>query len=150
LGRRWVAVGHSQGGLAAWSVAEFEASLKDEDYLGAISVSGAADIRSILQQMGDPGSSASYYLVYMAYAIHARSPEFEPSQMLTGDALMRYSAVTTQGCWNYAYANFLHGKSEKILVPGWDRSAAVQRFFKEDELGASPVGGPLFVITGEA
>ena len=66
LGQRWVAVGHSQGGLAAWSVAEMQATLKDPDYLGAISVSGAADVKSILQQMGDPGSSAAYYLVYMA------------------------------------------------------------------------------------
>jgi pimeloyl-ACP methyl ester carboxylesterase len=93
-GRRWVAVGHSQGGLASWSVAEIQASLKDPDYLGAISVSGAADIKSILEQMGNPDSSAAYYLVYMAYAIHARSPAFKPSQMLAGKALERYADTT--------------------------------------------------------
>src|SRR5580693_4438424 len=38
LGRRWVVIGHSQGGLAAWSVAEMQATLHDPDYLGAISV----------------------------------------------------------------------------------------------------------------
>jgi pimeloyl-ACP methyl ester carboxylesterase len=150
LGHRWVAVGHSQGGLAAWSVAEMQASLKDKDYLGAISVSGAANIQSILEQMGNPDSSAAYYLVYMAYAIHARSPEFKTSQMLAGKALERYPDVTTKGCWNYAYASFLNDKGGKVLTPGWERSEAAQRFFKGNELGSSPVGGPLFVITGEA
>jgi pimeloyl-ACP methyl ester carboxylesterase len=150
LGRRWVVVGHSQGGLAAWSVAEMQASLKDPDYLGAISVSGAADLESILDQMGNPDSSAAYYLVYMAYAIRARSPEFEPSQMLAGKALKRYADVTSKGCWDYAYASFLTDHGGKLLTPGWNNTGAAQRFFKANELGASPVGGPLLVITGEA
>jgi pimeloyl-ACP methyl ester carboxylesterase len=150
LGRRWVAVGHSQGGLAAWSVAEMQASLKDSDYLGAISVSGAADLKSILEQMGSPDSSAAYYLVYMAYAIHARSPDFERSQMLVGNALKRYADTTTKGCWNYAYASFLNDKGGTVLKRGWEQSEAAKQFFKGNELGSSPIGGPLFVITGEA
>jgi pimeloyl-ACP methyl ester carboxylesterase len=150
LGRRWVAVGHSQGGIAAWSVAEMQASLKDPDYLGAISVSGAADIQAILEQMGGGDSSAAFYLVYMAYAIHAHSPAFKPSQMLDGVALRRYARATTQGCWNYDYAAFLNDRGEKVLKPHWEDSDAVKEFFRGDELGAAPVGGPLFVITGEA
>ncbi|MGO9991483.1 MAG: lipase family protein [Steroidobacteraceae bacterium] len=150
LGSRWVAVGHSQGGLASWSVAEMQASLKDPDYLGAISVSGAADIKSILEQMGNPDSSAAYYLVYMAYAIHARSPAFKPSQMLAGKALERYTDTTTKGCWDYAYASFLHDKGGAVLRPDWEESEAAKQFFKANELGSAPVGGPLFVITGEA
>jgi pimeloyl-ACP methyl ester carboxylesterase len=150
LGRRWVAVGHSQGGLAAFSVAEMQASLKDPDYLGAISVAGAADIKAILEQMGNPDSSAAYYLVYMAYAIRARSPDFQPSQMLAGKALARYAQVTTKGCWDFAYASFLHDKGGAVLKPGWERSAAVEKFFQGNELGSSPIGGPLLVIAGEA
>jgi pimeloyl-ACP methyl ester carboxylesterase len=150
LGRRWVAVGHSQGGIAAFSVAEMQASLKDPDYLGAISVAGAADIKAILEQMGNPDSSAAYYLVYMAYAIHARSPDFQPSQMLAGKALTRYAQVTTKGCWDYAYASFLDDKGGAVLKPGWERSAAVEKFFQGNELGTLPIGGPLLIIAGEA
>jgi hypothetical protein len=40
LGRRWVAIGHSQGGVAVWGVAEMLAERGDPDYLGAISVAG--------------------------------------------------------------------------------------------------------------
>jgi pimeloyl-ACP methyl ester carboxylesterase len=150
LGRRWVVIGHSQGGITAWSVAEMQATLKDPDYLGAISVSGAADPQAILAQMGEPGSSAAFYLVYMAYAIHARSPDFKPSDMLVGKALESYPDVTTKGCWLYAYATFLNDHEDKVLKPGWDRTAAAQRFFAANKLGSAPVRGPLLVLTGEA
>ena len=150
LGRRWVVVGHSQGGLTAWSVAEMQVKLDDVDYLGAISVSGAADPRAILQAMGEPGDSAAFYLVYMAYAIHVRAPDFEPSDMLLGQALDRYSDVTTKGCWYYAYASFLDAHGGPVLKAGWDRTPAAQKFFAANELGKAPVRGPLLVLTGEA
>lgn len=150
LGRRWVVVGHSQGGLTAWSVAEMEATLHDADYLGAISVSGAADPRAILQAMGEPGDSAAFYLVYMAYAIHVRAPDFKPADMLVGQALARYSDVTSKGCWYYAYASFLDAHAGPVLKAGWDRTPGAQKFFAANELGKSPVGGPLLVLTGEA
>jgi pimeloyl-ACP methyl ester carboxylesterase len=149
LGSRWVVIGHSQGGLAAWSVAEMEATLHDPDYLGAVSVAGAGDLKAILTGMGDPGSDAAFYMTYMAYAIHVLSPEFKPSDMLEGAALARYENATTKGCWNYAYASFLGLPSGKIVKPGWDETAAAEKFFKIDELGMAPITGPMLVIAGE-
>jgi pimeloyl-ACP methyl ester carboxylesterase len=150
LGRRWVVVGHSQGGLAAWSVAEMEATIRDPGYLGAVSVAGAADPKSIFEQMGEPDSSAAFYLVYFAYAIHVHTPDFQPSDMLMGKALERYADVTTKGCWNYAYASFLQDRGGKILKPGWDRTQGARRLFAANVLGVAPVGGPLLVLAGEA
>jgi len=150
LARRWVVIGHSQGGLAAWSVAEMQAGLHDPNYLGAISVAGAADLKIILSQMGEADSSAAYYLTYMAYAIHARTPSFQPSDMLVGTAMERYEAATTKGCWNYAYASFLDAPPGKNLKAGWDQTQAAQQFFSDNELGQKPIRGPLFVIGGEA
>jgi pimeloyl-ACP methyl ester carboxylesterase len=149
LGRRWVVIGHSQGGLAAWSVAEMEATLHDPNYLGAVSVAGAGDLKAILAGMGNPGSDAAFYLTYMAYAIHVLSPEFKPSDMLEGAALARYENATTKGCWNYAYASFLGLPPGKIVKPGWDGTAAAEKLFKIDELGTAPIGGPMLVIAGE-
>jgi pimeloyl-ACP methyl ester carboxylesterase len=150
LGRRWVAIGHSQGGLSAWSVAEMQATLKDPDYLGAVSVAGAADLKEVLGGMNDPGSEAAFYLTYMAYAIHVQSPDFKPSDMLEGGTLARYENATTKGCWNYAYASFLDLPAGRVTKPGWEKTAAAEKFFKTDELGTAPVGGPLLVIAGEA
>ena len=150
LASQWVVIGHSQGGLAAWSVAEMEATLRDPNYLGAVSVAGAADLRQVLAQMGTSGSSAAFYLTYMAYAINALEPNFHPSEMLAGDALQKYQAVTTEGCWYYAYATFLDAPAGDVLKPRWDQATVVQQFFRNNELGTAPVGGPLFVIGGEA
>jgi len=150
LDRRWVAIGHSQGGLAAWNVAQMQATIKDPNYLGAISVAGAADPKSILEQMGEPDSSAAFYLDYIAYAIHVLTPDFRPADMLVGKALERYATVTTRGCWNYAYASFLNDPGGKVLKAGWDRTTGAQRFFMANELGLQHVGGPLLVIAGEA
>jgi pimeloyl-ACP methyl ester carboxylesterase len=150
LASKWVVIGHSQGGVAAWSVAEMEATLRDPNYLGAISVSGAADLRQVLAQMSKSGRSAAFYLTYMAYAIKAMEPRFQPSEMLTADVLHPYQAVTTAGCWYYAYATFLDAPAGDALKPGWDQSAAAQQFFHNNELGTAPISGPLFVIGGEA
>jgi pimeloyl-ACP methyl ester carboxylesterase len=149
LGRHWVVVGHSQGGLAAWSVAEMEATARDPDYLGAVSVAGAGDLRTILGGMSNAGSAAAFYLTYMAYAIHVLSPEFKPSDMLMGGALARYPDATTQGCWNYAYASFLDLPPGKVVKAGWEKTPASERFFKNAELGAAPIAGPMLVIAGE-
>jgi pimeloyl-ACP methyl ester carboxylesterase len=150
LGRRWVVIGMSQGGLAAWSVAEMEATFHDPDYLGAISIAGAAPWKLILTAMGEPGSSVSYFLPYMAYGIKVRTPSFEPSDMLVGTSLKRYPAVTTKGCWYYAYASSQKDPPGPSLKPGWDGSGGAQRFFRENALGMAPIVGPLLVISGEA
>jgi len=149
LGNKWVVVGHSQGGLAAWSVAEMQATLRDPNYLGAVSVAGAGSLKAILNAMGGPGSEAAFYLTYMAYAIHVLTPSFQPQDMLEGIARERYSDVTTRGCWDYAFASFLHAPPGKIVKPGWDKTAAAERFFKNDELGTAPIGGPMLVLAGE-
>jgi pimeloyl-ACP methyl ester carboxylesterase len=149
LSKRWVVVGHSQGGLAAWSVAEMEASLADPDFLGAVSVAGAADMHGLLAGMSNAGTDAAYYLVYMAYAIHALEPSFQPKDMLSGYALEHYHAVTTEGCWNYAYASFLGAPPGLVLVSGWDRHPAVQHFVEINTLGEQPIRAPLLVIAGE-
>jgi alpha-beta hydrolase superfamily lysophospholipase len=44
LSRRWVAVGHSQGGLSSLGVAQIEAEIKDRDFLGTVSLAGASDL----------------------------------------------------------------------------------------------------------
>ncbi len=150
LARKWTAIGHSQGGIAMWGVAELQATLHDPDYLGAISVAGAGELRETLTAMEQPTGFATFYLVYMAYAIHALSPDFKASDMLVGKALVRYPAATTRGCWFYDYASFLGDHGGKIVKAGWAQHPAAQRFFASNELGRQPMAGPFWVIAGEA
>lgn len=149
LSRQWTAVGHSQGGLAMWGVAELEATRQDPDYLGAVSVAGAGDLRAGLDRMAKSGTAATFYLAFMAYAIHARTPTFQPADMLVGKALQHYPAATSRGCWYYAYASFLDNHGAAALKAGWDQTEGARRFFDENALGEHPMRAPFFVIAGE-
>lgn len=149
LGRRWVADGHSQGGMAAWGVAEAESTLNDPGYLGAVSVAGASRQEELLTHLGDtPG--VGFYLAFMAYGIHARFPSFAVTDMLTPQAMQRYPAASSDGCWYHGYALYADLTSKAMLKPGWNHNPWAQRLFKENTLGESPVSRPLLVIAGEA
>jgi len=153
LGKKWVVDGHSQGGLAAWGVAEAETNLHDPDYLGAVSVAGAINLQVALSGMasGNAGA-ASFYLPFMAFAAESSSPGsgFVPAAMLTGAALEKYEDVTKNGCWYHAYASFLHVGPAPLLTPNWHDAPALQHLSKVDQLAELPVGKPMLVIGGEA
>ncbi len=152
LGKKWVVDGHSQGGLAAWGVAEAQTTLHDPDYLGAVSVAGALQLQMALTEMasGNAGA-ASFYLPFMAFAAGASfDGNFKPSAMLSGPALTKYADVTQNGCWFHAYASFLNLPAVPLLQPNWSDAAALQHLFKVDQLAELPVDKPLLVIGGEA
>lgn len=149
LGSRWVVDGHSQGGLAAWGVAEAEHDLKDPDYLGAVSVAGVAREVDFFGHLSDtPG--VGFYLAFMAAGIHARYPEFNPHDLLSDSVLEHYEDVTTKGCYYYGYATYAALPSGTLLRPKWDKSVWIHRFFAGNAVAEAPIGGPLLVIAGEA
>lgn len=154
LGRKWVADGHSQGGFAAWGVAEAETVLHDPDYLGAVSVAGAMQLQRGLQEMASGhAGAASFYLPFMAFAIGASNDTgtpFAPSMMLDGQALDKYDDVTRNGCWYHAYASFLGHGDAPLMKADWSSAPAVQHLFNIDRQGEQPIDKPLFVIGGEA
>lgn len=149
LGKKWVVDGHSQGGLAAWGVAEAQYATQDPEYLGAVSVAGVVRGIDFFSHLNDtPG--VGFYLAYMAYGIHARYPQFKPRDLLSDDVMKHYADVTTKGCWYYGYANYAAARRGTLLRPQWRHSAWIHRFFAANELGNAPVRGPLFVVAGEA
>src|SRR5215471_8625502 len=149
LGAGWVVDGHSQGGMAAWGVAEAEQTRHDEGYLGAIAVAPASQLGAAFAHPSD-AAGASFYLDFIAWAVRALTPTFEPSDMLTGAALARYPDVTSNGCFYYAYASFLGDAAPPLLKTGWNETPAAQRFFRGAEIGREPIAGPLLVVAGEA
>jgi pimeloyl-ACP methyl ester carboxylesterase len=149
LGAKWVADGHSQGGLATWGVAEAEHDLKDQNYLGAISVAGVVRESEFFSHLSNtPG--VGFYLAFMAAGIHARYPEFSPHDLLSDSVLAHYADVTTQGCFYYGYATYAAAPAGTSLRAGWNQSPWVHRFFEANAPAKRPIGGPLFVIAGEA
>lgn len=149
LGAQWVVDGHSQGGLAAWGVAEAEYVRRDPDYLGAVSVAGVAREADFFSHLSNtPG--VGFYLAFMAAGIHARYPEFNPQTLVSDSVLEHYDDVTTKGCFYYGYATYAGLPTGTLLRPKWEKSVWIHRFFEGNVVGNAPVGGPLFVIAGEA
>jgi hypothetical protein len=150
LGRRWVVDGHSQGGLAAWGVAEQEAVLKQPDYLGAVAVAAATLHDGWLVTHPDTTHDAGFYMAWLAYAIQARFPGFRPMDMLSAAGAAHYTEITTRGCWYYGYALYRGVDAPAMVQPNWSRNRWVEQFFAENRAGMSPLAGPLFAIAGEA
>lgn len=148
LGARWVVDGHSQGGLAAWGVAELEAQAHDPNFLGTISVAGATQMPLLLNNLTE-SSVARFYADFMAFGVHARYSDFSPRELLSDAALHHYDEVTQHGCWYYGYASFLHDPAYAAFRQNWQALPAMQRFFAENATGDAPVAGPILVIAGE-
>jgi hypothetical protein len=150
LGEKWVIDGHSQGGLAAWGVAEEEAVLKQPGYLGAVAVAAATLHDGWLVAHPDTTKNAGFYLALLAFGIHARYPQFQPADMLSPAGAAHYQAITHRGCWYYAYAQYLGTDAPAMVKPNWSLDPWAQEFFKDNRAGEAPLAGPLFVLAGES
>lgn len=149
LGRRWVSDGHSQGGLASWGVAELESQRNDPDYLGSVSVSGAAELLGFLAYLDDH-PAMTLYLPWAAAGIQARFDGFKPDSLLTPAVMAQYPAVIDHGCWYAGYVTFKDTAKHAALRADWRQNAYVKRWADENVLGKIRVSKPLLVITGEA
>jgi acetyl esterase/lipase len=69
---------------------------------------------------------------------------------LSDGLLAHYPEVTTKGCFYYGYATYAAVPTGTLLRANWDKSPSVHRFFEGNAVGNAPIGGPLFVIAGEA
>src|SRR5262249_43541356 len=145
LGRKWVVDGHSQGGLAAWGVAEAQVATPDPDYLGAVAVAGATHLGWFLDHP-EATKGAGFYLARHAYAVQQSYPDFKVSDMLSEAGLKHYDAVTADGCWLYGFLNYDGAEATEMVKPDWRQNKWVQKFYQENSAGDKPVKGPMLVI----
>ncbi|MCD5996426.1 alpha/beta fold hydrolase [Pseudomonas sp. CDFA 602] len=145
--RKWVAIGHSQGGQAVWGVAEQQASRKDPNYLAAVALAPAVGGAALLEDnASQPG--ALFYPVYMARAIKQQFPRFDINTMLTAEAAGRYDDLVNKGCYFYAQAAFAHVKPGSVLKQDWASQPYVSDFFAINQVGNKPIAGSLLVAIG--
>lgn len=150
LGARWVAIGHSQGGVAIWGVAELEAQRSDAGYAGAISVAGDMDYESyFVHDAGDLDAITALYWPLTAFGIKASYPGFEVARMLAAPALARYADVTTKGCWYYAYAAMSEVGPQPSVLPGMLQLPELRRYLRDSYSTDKPIRGPLMVLAGD-
>ncbi len=144
LGTKWVAVGYSQGGLAAVGVAEAGSEVADPNYLGAIAISGVAEPQEIFERLA-PGP-AHRMLVFLAQGIKTVFPKFRVEEMLTDKAIPLYQHIS-HACEASLGPELA---ANEMLKPGWENDRYVKAFFARNAPGRKPVHGPLLLIGGEA
>jgi alpha-beta hydrolase superfamily lysophospholipase len=141
IGTKWIALGPSEGGVAAVAVAESD--LLDPNYLGSISTSGLSDAQPAYDRFAQ--GSSNRMLLVVASTIKAIYPEFQVSDMLKDAALPAYQHVA-QTCGGETEPEF----TNEMLKPGWENNRFVKEFFSRNTPGQKPAHGPLLVISGEA
>ena len=143
LGTKWLVSGYAQGSLVAIGVAEAESGIGDPDYLGAIGISGLAELKEFFERVAQ-GPSYSM-LVFLARGIKTVYPEFRVEDMLTEKAMRLYEYVS-RAC--DASSGPVPATNE-MLRPGWEDNSFVKEFFARNALGRKRAYGPLLLISGE-
>ena len=145
LGRKWIAMGESAGGLAALAVAGLESDIRDPDYLGSIAVSGIADSREFYEQIAQANSPEP--LLFLAYGVQTLYPQFQVNQILTKEALAPYRQIESDCAATVSGAVV---PANQVLRPGWENNHFVRQFFERNTLGHKPAYGPLLIISSYA
>jgi alpha-beta hydrolase superfamily lysophospholipase len=146
LGSRWVAMGHSQGGLVAASIGEIEYRRKDPGYLGSVSIAAAWDAEKVLGRMDAPGTDPlnNAYLALVAQGLRAQNPSFRIDEILTPAAIERLSEAGDH-CVEADMAFFFDLPRGSVIKPGWKQNPTVKAFFERDRL-TGPIAGPMLVL----
>jgi acetyl esterase/lipase len=149
LGRKWVAIGHSQGAAAVLFAAELQNQMKvpDPNYLGAIALSPGTDRLQLLQSaIKNPANHG--YLAFQAYGIKAVFPEFEYEDFLTPEAI-KFMPVVKEGAWYVTLATFAHEiPVGKMVKPGADKNPHFMKFRDMSVIGLKRAYGPIFLAQG--
>lgn len=143
LSKRFVIMGHSQGGGAAWGAAQRQASRPVEGYLGAIAGSPVTSVHELmrLRAARDVG-------MLIANGLLDIFPTFNISSFLTPAGIRLYSLISEiQGCNSVIAESF---EDPGLYQPAWYDSLYAKKFFNLTTNGGQPIGGPMLVLQGEA
>ena len=141
LSKRFVVIGSSEGGLAAWGFAEKLVSEPMDGHLGTIALSPVTRVLNL------PATEAviPQLLLMIAPSLIANFPGFKPEQIFTPEGQQSLEAyVALKGC-NTVLFNI---QSTNILKDGWQNNTWVQEYQKVAVVGGKRISGAMLVIQG--
>lgn len=142
LSKKFVVIGHSQGGGVAWAAAQRQAIEPVDGYLGAIAV---APVTSILDL---PATNDLKEIMVAAITPGLANifPKFNPADILSPIATKRFSLDAQIRGGSFVSTVLLSGIN--LLRPGWMQNEYVQAWQNLTISGGRMIGGPLLVIQG--
>jgi pimeloyl-ACP methyl ester carboxylesterase len=148
LGKKWLVVGHSQGGLSSLGVAQLEGKIKDPNFLGTLALAGASDLEDGIDAMLRAKLPVlNGLLAFWVYGAKTVYPELDLRDILTSKALAAYNTFVQNGC-SAASGAFTSLPTEKMLLPGWRNNQHIKQFLARNQPGVQPTYGPLLLVGG--
>lgn len=141
LSMNFVTIGHSQGGGAAWSVAQKAALTSIPGYLGAVAVS---PYTSILEEHNE---SAEWLIAAMFPGLASAFPEFTPGDLLTAEGERQLDMVHQTSAGIASAFALLSGA--EILKPNWKQNRHFRHHQALTSNGGKAIKGPLLVAHGK-
>ena len=141
ISKRFVVIGSSEGGLAAWGFAERLVSEPMDGHLGTIALSPVTQLLKL--PLTEP--IMPLLVLMMTPSLMAGFPDFKPSQILTPEGQQSLDTyVGLKGC-NTVLFNL---ESTNILKDGWQNNTWIQEYQKNAAVGGKRIGGAMLVIQG--
>jgi pimeloyl-ACP methyl ester carboxylesterase len=148
LAKRWLVIGHSQGGLSSLGVAELEGEIKDPNFIGTVALAGASDLQDGIDNITKARIPAlNGLLAFWVYGVKTLYPELDLKDILTNKALSIYDRYVEDGC-SAASGAFAALATDEMLQPGWNKNQYVKQFLARNRPGTQSAYGPLLLVSG--
>ena len=141
LSKTFVVIGHSQGGGAAWAVAQRAALTSIPGYLGAIAVSPYTNF------LEEENEFHRVLIPAMIPGLASAFPEFSPGDMLTAEGEKRLDMVHQTSAAMSSAVAILSG--EDVLKPNWKENTHFRQHQDLTSSGGKAIKGPLLVTHGK-
>lgn len=147
LSERFITMGHSQGGGAAWAAAHRQAQHPVRGYLGTISISPVT-----LFMENSPGilvNSSSSTAVLVAHGLQKIFPDFELSSVLTLAGIQRLNLLRQiQGC--NAVVSEMFPDINSLVHADWASNEYMLAYQNLTQNGNRAIAGPMLILQGTA
>ena len=148
LGKNWIVIGHSQGGLSTLGVAQLEGKIRDSSFLGTVALAGASDLQDGIEAVLDAKLPVLNGLIgFWVYGVKTLYPELDLRDVLTEHALEAYNGSVEDGC-SAASGGFAALPTGQILKAGWKENKYVQQFLARNRPGEQSTYGPVLLLNG--
>ena len=141
LSRRFVVMGSSQGGLAAWGFAEKLIAEPMPGHLGTIALHPVTRVLSLPMT----NTIVALLMINVAPSLLANYPNFKLEQIFTEsgqEVLEKYQ--TLKGCNNVLSTLAADG----LMKEHWRDNLTVQQWQDAAAIGGKPISGPMMIIQG--
>ena len=147
LSKRFLTMGHSQGGGAAWAAAHRQANEPVRGYLGTIPISPVTLFME--QSPGELVNTSSSTAVLVAHGLKNIFPEFDLSSVLTPAGIERLNLLRQiQGC--NAVVSELFPDIMQLVHADWASNEYMLAYQNLTQNGNRPIAGPMLILQGTA